>query len=517
MIPKKKKAKTKKKVLSKSIAFYLEFSKRLANGETLNSIARTAHEADSLNKIGLDHKSIATRLNCLGPQKVNSPATALDSPSPIEEFLKTPQPGTSQPQSPKSNSPKSPDADLSLDLHLSDKGDVSSSDSEAEMETTGFKLAGKRKNKKSPRRPSDSSSGSGDESESNSNAKCKTSKKLKQMEKISTSPVPLMEVKTIPPPNKSVTPPPKNQNKKQKLAPLFLEVKNDHPLTLIYREISQYIAHSRQTPAGNTLLYPANDEHRRYLIGLKNPNYTIRETRGSTIHKATESTKRDQVPNTFAVARNVPLNLSNDMLKDALDMECTRLISASTNTKTFSVKIKFPSLKDKQSALTNGIRIGFRKHKVVDFITNRPLQCYKCQAFNHTAVQCPNDTRCKRCTGRHKHTDCPEKGPDAIVKCANCGQEHPSTYPGCQYYQEARIQQTTKQVTWAQKVAAPPPQIDILRLAYSISYGVFKSLKDVAPVTVKQMDVVSHVCQGISRVYKSPINPQHVVSLNIDK
>lgn len=44
------------------------------------------------------------------------------------------------------------------------------------------------------------------------------------------------------------------------------------------------------------------------------------------------------------------------------------------------------------------------------------LQCNNCSRFGHIAINCVNETTCKKCAGSHKHTDC-----DAMeMKCVNC-------------------------------------------------------------------------------------------------
>lgn len=59
------------------------------------------------------------------------------------------------------------------------------------------------------------------------------------------------------------------------------------------------------------------------------------------------------------------------------------------------------------------------------------VQCSKCQGFNHTKAYCYHQPRCVRCGGNHISGSC-GKPRDTPATCANCSQEHPANYKGCQ-------------------------------------------------------------------------------------
>lgn len=58
------------------------------------------------------------------------------------------------------------------------------------------------------------------------------------------------------------------------------------------------------------------------------------------------------------------------------------------------------------------------RHKLQCFEHIRAIQCLKCYAFGHVAVNCRNKLTCKRCAGEHKEGEC--KVHITEVKCANC-------------------------------------------------------------------------------------------------
>lgn len=58
-------------------------------------------------------------------------------------------------------------------------------------------------------------------------------------------------------------------------------------------------------------------------------------------------------------------------------------------------------------------------------------QCSRCQEFGHTKNYCKKIARCVKCVGLHLTKDCPRKSRDDMVKCVNCGENHPANYRGC--------------------------------------------------------------------------------------
>lgn len=73
----------------------------------------------------------------------------------------------------------------------------------------------------------------------------------------------------------------------------------------------------------------------------------------------------------------------------------------------------------------------------VDNYNPRPgiAQCYNCQRFGHSSLNCHLPPRCVKCAGNHDRTQC-TKMRETAPKCANCGGEHPSSYRGCSAYAE---------------------------------------------------------------------------------
>ncbi|CAH0382539.1 unnamed protein product [Bemisia tabaci] len=62
---------------------------------------------------------------------------------------------------------------------------------------------------------------------------------------------------------------------------------------------------------------------------------------------------------------------------------------------------------------------------------NLPIQCQKCQSYNHSARYCNYLPACVRCGDEHESSQCPLPRFIPNPKCANCGQAHPANYRQC--------------------------------------------------------------------------------------
>lgn len=58
-------------------------------------------------------------------------------------------------------------------------------------------------------------------------------------------------------------------------------------------------------------------------------------------------------------------------------------------------------------------------------------QCKKCQTYGHTQRFCNREPRCVKCAGKHLSREC-KKTKLTQPKCANCSENHPANYRGCE-------------------------------------------------------------------------------------
>lgn len=74
--------------------------------------------------------------------------------------------------------------------------------------------------------------------------------------------------------------------------------------------------------------------------------------------------------------------------------------------------------------------INFLKIKIEKFKAQPYRQCYQCQAYGHSSFSCNLRVKCLKCAEAHNSKDCTIKD-KALLKCANCGGNHPANYKGC--------------------------------------------------------------------------------------
>lgn len=101
-------------------------------------------------------------------------------------------------------------------------------------------------------------------------------------------------------------------------------------------------------------------------------------------------------------------------------------------------KIVFNSNEDLTSAIKTGITVGQMICSVEEFTFKRkPLRCYKCQSFNHTAKWCGKSVKCGKCAESHNTKDCSSE----CTKCCNCSNDHPAWSRQCPAYirEETRL------------------------------------------------------------------------------
>lgn len=79
-------------------------------------------------------------------------------------------------------------------------------------------------------------------------------------------------------------------------------------------------------------------------------------------------------------------------------------------------------------------------HSIVEFeaphVKRIIPQCSRCQKYNHTKNFCNKQPCCVKCAEPHYTKECPRKTRDSNVKCANCGENHPANYRGCEVHKQ---------------------------------------------------------------------------------
>ena len=71
-------------------------------------------------------------------------------------------------------------------------------------------------------------------------------------------------------------------------------------------------------------------------------------------------------------------------------------------------------------------------------------QCQRCQKYGRTKNYCRNTPKCVKCAESYMTSDSIRRTPDAAVKCANSGEQHPANYRGCSVHKSLQQQHYPK-------------------------------------------------------------------------
>ncbi len=72
-----------------------------------------------------------------------------------------------------------------------------------------------------------------------------------------------------------------------------------------------------------------------------------------------------------------------------------------------------------EEVLPKKVTLGFLSYSVREYVP-KPMRCYSCQRFGHTAKTCKGRRRCARCGEDHEDEQCNHEQPN----CCNCGGNH---------------------------------------------------------------------------------------------
>lgn len=91
-----------------------------------------------------------------------------------------------------------------------------------------------------------------------------------------------------------------------------------------------------------------------------------------------------------------------------------------------------------------GVRVS-----VTPFEPRRGLpQCFRCQRYNHSSLNCNLAYRCVKCAGPHDAKQCPKKD-DEPPKCCNCNGDHVASWKGCPTHKAAMAAKMRKEAATA--------------------------------------------------------------------
>lgn len=88
--------------------------------------------------------------------------------------------------------------------------------------------------------------------------------------------------------------------------------------------------------------------------------------------------------------------------------------------------------------LPNKVTLGYMTYNVREFVP-KPMRCFNCQRFGHSASTCKRKRRCARCGEDRDYEQCRK---EIQPKCCNCGGSHSVASGGCEVMKrQVEIQQ----------------------------------------------------------------------------
>ena len=123
-----------------------------------------------------------------------------------------------------------------------------------------------------------------------------------------------------------------------------------------------------------------------------------------------------------------PARDANSKLKDEYPSASAIIdLRKANSTNSFrSVKVVLEDVNQWKNLLTHGLRFGWDFFRAEEWIP-APIQCFKCQRFNHKAAVCRGSPRCVTCGGSHAH----DRNCSLPTKCANCNGDHKASFHSC--------------------------------------------------------------------------------------
>lgn len=154
----------------------------------------------------------------------------------------------------------------------------------------------------------------------------------------------------------------------------------------------------------------------------------------------------------IGVITGVPMNVSMEELKKnikggkVLNVQRLKTTKEGVMRESETVSIEFEG-----ENIPKKVFLGFMSYPVRMYIP-KPMRCFKCQRFGHTAKNCNRQRRCARCGGDHEYGKC---GIGIPPKCCSCGGAHNVAYGGCEIMRrETKIQKirVERRITYADAV-----------------------------------------------------------------
>jgi hypothetical protein len=135
-----------------------------------------------------------------------------------------------------------------------------------------------------------------------------------------------------------------------------------------------------------------------------------------------------------AVIKGISINMAKDCKAELENVGIEAVNNFNKNDEYKIIKVQFSNEQSMNKVINDGLLLWYNKFKVEKYIQPiKPIQCFNCQKFGHFSAKCEVKTSiCVKCGGTHKLADCQSDQ----IKCANCKENHTSSYAGCKIFQK---------------------------------------------------------------------------------
>lgn len=140
------------------------------------------------------------------------------------------------------------------------------------------------------------------------------------------------------------------------------------------------------------------------------------------------------------------------VLKGFYHTSCNELLDILKSSGVPAVKVSDLTRKDDYVFFlvhfTDNVNVNFlnHNHHTIDYVIvkwenlkrsiNKVTQCFNCQKFGHSSLNCGFPSRCVKCDGSHAKGSCPRTTREGDPKCVNCVGNHSANHRGCPVFKQ---------------------------------------------------------------------------------
>ncbi|KAL4143385.1 hypothetical protein QTP88_005722 [Uroleucon formosanum] len=136
------------------------------------------------------------------------------------------------------------------------------------------------------------------------------------------------------------------------------------------------------------------------------------------------------------VIKGVPLDVTDEELMDELQeigFKPNFVRAFAKNDKRLPIHMVSLKRTENVKEIFETTELFYARVKIESYKSTGPAQCFSCQRFGHSSLQCGHPPRCVKCEENHHSKEC-KKSKEESPTCCNCNGKHTANYRGCPYY-----------------------------------------------------------------------------------